>query len=56
MHLWCCELTPAYLSTIEAQTLVVHGDRDPLYPAELALEMYEAIPESYLWEPATSSG
>jgi pimeloyl-ACP methyl ester carboxylesterase len=41
--------TPPYLSTIEAQTLIIHGDRDPLYPAELALEMYEAIPESYLW-------
>ncbi|HYL99120.1 MAG TPA: alpha/beta hydrolase [Blastocatellia bacterium] len=41
--------TPAYLSTISARTLIVHGDRDPLYPVKLALEMYSAIPRSYLW-------
>jgi len=27
----------------------VHGDRDPLYPVELALEMYRSIPASALW-------
>jgi len=41
--------TPPYLSTITARTLIVHGDRDPLYPVSLALEMYQAIPGSYLW-------
>lgn len=41
--------TPPYLSTITARTLIVHGDRDPLYPINLAMEMYEAIPDSYLW-------
>jgi len=41
--------TRPYLSTIKARTLIVHGDRDPLYPVNLALEMYEAIPNSYLW-------
>jgi pimeloyl-ACP methyl ester carboxylesterase len=41
--------TPPYLSTIEARTLIVHGDRDPLYPVNLAMEMYAAIPRSYLW-------
>jgi len=41
--------TPPYLATIQARTLIVHGDRDPLYPVELALEMYRAIPRSYLW-------
>jgi pimeloyl-ACP methyl ester carboxylesterase len=41
--------TPAYLSTITARTLIVHGDRDPLYPVSLAMEMYSAIPRSYLW-------
>ena len=41
--------TPPYLSTITAQTLIVHGDRDPLYPVNLALEMYAAIQGSYLW-------
>ena len=37
------------LGAIRARTLIVHGDRDPLYPVELALEMYRAIPESQLW-------
>jgi len=41
--------TPPYLSTITARTLIVHGDRDPLYPAHLALEMFTAIPRSSLW-------
>jgi pimeloyl-ACP methyl ester carboxylesterase len=41
--------TPPYLSTITARTLIVHGDRDPLYPVNLALEMYSAIPHSSLW-------
>lgn len=41
--------TPPYLSTITARTLIVHGDRDPLYPVNLAMEMYDAIPRSYLW-------
>ncbi len=29
--------------------LIVYGDRDPIYPVELAIEMYRAIPDSYLW-------
>lgn len=29
--------------------LIFNGDRDPLYPVGLAMEMYEAIPDSYLW-------
>jgi pimeloyl-ACP methyl ester carboxylesterase len=41
--------TPPYLSTIRARTLIVHGDRDPLYPVELALQMYRAIPAAQLW-------
>lgn len=41
--------TPPYLSTINADTLIVFGDRDPLYPVEIAIEMYRAIPRSYLW-------
>ena len=41
--------TPPHLSTITARTLIVHGDRDPLYPVSLALEMYQAIPRAYLW-------
>jgi pimeloyl-ACP methyl ester carboxylesterase len=41
--------TPPLLATITARTLIVHGDRDPLYPMRLALEMYQAIPGAYLW-------
>ena len=41
--------TPPLLSTISARTLLVHGDRDPLYSVSLAVEMYNAIPHSYLW-------
>ena len=41
--------TPPYLSTIRARTLIVHGDRDPLYPINIAVELYAAIPCSYLW-------
>src|SRR5215467_6484612 len=41
--------TPPLLSTIIARTLIVHGDRDPLYPVEMAVELYSSIPQSYLW-------
>jgi pimeloyl-ACP methyl ester carboxylesterase len=41
--------TPPRLSTIAADTLIVFGDRDPLYPVSLAFELHAAIPRSYLW-------
>lgn len=41
--------TPSSLSTIAASTLIVYGDRDPLYPVEMAVTMYRAIPKSALW-------
>jgi len=41
--------TAPYLSIITARTLIVSGDRDRYNPVRLALEMYEAIPQSYLW-------
>jgi pimeloyl-ACP methyl ester carboxylesterase len=41
--------TAPFLSIITARTLIMYGDRDPLYPVDLALEMYHAIPNSYLW-------
>lgn len=41
--------TPPYLSTIRARTLIVQGDRDPLYPVEISVEMAKAIPNSSLW-------
>jgi pimeloyl-ACP methyl ester carboxylesterase len=40
---------PQVLSTIATRTLIVYGDRDPLYPVEMAVEMYRAIPNSSLW-------
>ncbi|HYK90837.1 MAG TPA: alpha/beta hydrolase, partial [Acidobacteriota bacterium] len=41
--------TTPYLSTIQARTLIVQGDRDPLYPVEISVEMARAIPRSSLW-------
>ena len=41
--------TAASLSAITARTLIVHGDRDPLYPVELAVELLRGIPNAYLW-------
>lgn len=40
--------TQPLLSTITAQTLIIYGDRDDLFPVEIATEIYEAIPRSYL--------
>lgn len=41
--------TPPILSTIQAHTFIIQGDRDPLYPVELSVEMSKAIPDSRLW-------
>jgi pimeloyl-ACP methyl ester carboxylesterase len=41
--------TPQNLSTIQARTLIVQGDRDPLYPVEVSVAMAKAIPNSSLW-------
>jgi pimeloyl-ACP methyl ester carboxylesterase len=43
------DFTPPLLSTIQARTLIVQGDRDALYPVELSIEMANAIPRSSLW-------
>jgi len=40
--------TPSDLSTIQARTLIVQGDRDPLYPVEISIEMAKAIRHSSL--------
>jgi pimeloyl-ACP methyl ester carboxylesterase len=37
------------LARITANTLIVFGDRDPLYPLSLAVEMREGIRRSWLW-------
>lgn len=41
--------TATTLSAITARTLIVHGDRDPLYPVELAVELLRGIPDAALW-------
>ena len=42
-------LTPPYLATIKARTLIIHGDRDEFFPVAIPVEMYNAIPGSQLW-------
>lgn len=37
------------LAQIATKTLIVQGDRDPIYPIELTIEMYQAMPQAYLW-------
>jgi pimeloyl-ACP methyl ester carboxylesterase len=41
--------TPPFLSSITARTLIVHGDRDWYFPVFIPVEMYQSIPNSYLW-------
>lgn len=41
--------TPPYLSTIECPTLIIHGDRDAIFPIDIPVDLYKAIPNSYLW-------
>jgi pimeloyl-ACP methyl ester carboxylesterase len=42
------DFTPATLAKISTPTLIVQGDRDPLYPLELSVEMYRALPRAAL--------
>jgi pimeloyl-ACP methyl ester carboxylesterase len=41
--------TPPRLGCITAPTLIVHGDRDWLYPTSLAMELHSGIAKSHLW-------
>jgi pimeloyl-ACP methyl ester carboxylesterase len=41
--------TAQTLSTITARTLVVHGDRDHLFPVEIPVSIYRSIPDAALW-------
>lgn len=41
--------TAQSLSTIQARTLVVHGDRDNFFPVEIPLSIYRSIPDAALW-------
>lgn len=43
------DFSAAELGTIAAQTLIVFGDRDPLYPVSSAFDLHRGIPNSYLW-------
>jgi pimeloyl-ACP methyl ester carboxylesterase len=38
-----------HLSTITAPTLIVHGDRDNFFPVEIAVNIYNTIPDAALW-------
>lgn len=40
--------TPAQLAALATPTLVIYGDRDPLYPVELGVELYRALPHAQL--------
>jgi pimeloyl-ACP methyl ester carboxylesterase len=41
--------TPPLLATIRARTLIVTGDRDPLYPVGIFADQYRAIPNAALF-------
>jgi pimeloyl-ACP methyl ester carboxylesterase len=41
--------TPETLAAIKARTLIVHGEKDPLYPNAIAEELARGIPGSRLW-------
>lgn len=41
--------TSTDLSTIVANTLIVHGDRDSFFPVSIPIQMYTGIPNAYLW-------
>jgi pimeloyl-ACP methyl ester carboxylesterase len=42
--------TAEELASVSAsRSLIVSGDRDPLYPVELAVELFRGIPRSSLW-------
>ena len=43
------DFSQTLLGRISARTLIVFGDKDPLYPVQLAHELNAAIPGSSLW-------
>jgi len=42
-------LTVEQLAAIKAKTLILLGDRDSYFPVNIAVDMYQAIPNSSLW-------
>jgi pimeloyl-ACP methyl ester carboxylesterase len=43
------QFSAAALAAIAADTLIVFGDRDPLYPVTVATDLFAAIPRAHLW-------
>jgi len=43
------DLSPEHLASIPVPTLLIWGDRDEFYPLEVALELYEALPNASFW-------
>lgn len=41
--------TREQLERITARTLIVHGDSDPYYPVQMAVELFHGIPQAALW-------
>jgi pimeloyl-ACP methyl ester carboxylesterase len=41
--------TAPWLGTIQARTLLVHGDRDWCFPVTMVAEIHDAIPNAHLW-------
>jgi pimeloyl-ACP methyl ester carboxylesterase len=37
------------LSTINARTLIIHGDRDVFFPVDIPINIYRSIPNAELW-------
>lgn len=42
-------ITPSQLATIKTKTLIMQGDRDPLYPIDITIDMYKHMQNAYLW-------
>ncbi len=42
-------LRPTDLARIKVKTHLIQGDRDPLYPLDITIEMFHHIPASSLW-------
>jgi pimeloyl-ACP methyl ester carboxylesterase len=43
------DITPVMLAGIQARTLIVHGDNDPIAPVSNAVDMFNGIPGASLW-------
>ncbi len=41
--------TPDVLASVQARTLIIHGDNDEIAPVSNAFEMYESIKQPHLW-------